>query len=94
MKELVTVHIRLIKHKEDLLWNAINDLKIDITIVTETWLQDTNKDTIWVEGSQFNKDRLQINTCNQTKQERWRNSYHHLVKLQSQATQHNKFQQL
>ena len=48
-ERIATVNIRSIKHKEDLLWNAINDLKIDITIVTETWLQDTNEDTIWVE---------------------------------------------
>ena len=54
----------MIKHKEDLLQNAINDLKIDITIVTETWLQNTNKDTIWVEGSELNKNGLQIHTCN------------------------------
>ena len=59
------VNIRSIKHKEDLLRNAINDHKIDITIVTETWLQDTDEDTIWVEGSQFNKEGLQIHTCNQ-----------------------------
>ena len=63
-ERIATVNIRSIKHKEDLLWNAINDLKIDITILTETWFQDTNKDTIWVEGSQFNKEGLQICTCN------------------------------
>ena len=38
----------MIKHKEDLLQNAINDLQIDITIFTESWLQNTNEDTIWV----------------------------------------------
>ena len=63
-ERIAMVNIRSIKHKEDLLRNAINDHKIDITIVTETWLQDTDKDTIWVEGSQFNKDGLQIHTCN------------------------------
>ena len=64
-ERIATVNIRSVKHKEDLLRNAINDHKIDITIVTETWLQDTDKDTIWVEGSQFNKDGLQIHTYNQ-----------------------------
>ena len=63
-ERIAMVNIRSIKNKEYLLWNAINDLKIDITIVTETWLQDTNEDTIWVEGSQFNKEGLQIHTCN------------------------------
>ena len=63
-ERIATVDIRSIKHKEDLLRNAINDHKIDITIVTETWLQDTDEDTIWVEGSQFNKEGLQIHTCN------------------------------
>ena len=66
-ERIATVSIRSIKHKEDLLRNAINDHKIDITKVTETWLQDTNKDTIWVEGSQFNKEGLQIHTCNRQK---------------------------
>ena len=64
-ERIATVNIRSIKHKEDLLRNAINDHKIDITIVTETWLQDTDEDTIWVDESQFNKDGLQIDTCNQ-----------------------------
>ena len=82
-ERIAMVNIRSIKHKEDLLRNAINDLKIDITIVTEMWLQDTKEDTIWVEGSQFNKEGLQIHACN-----------HHLIKLQDQLTQHNKFQQL
>ena len=62
-ERIAMVNIRSIKHKEDLLWNAFDDHKIDITIVTETWLQDTNEDTIWVEGSQFNKEGLQIHTC-------------------------------
>ena len=63
-ERIVTVNIRSIKHKVDLLRNAINDHKIDITIVTETRLQDTDEDTIWVEGRQFNKEGLQIHTCN------------------------------
>ena len=37
-ERIATVNIRSIKYKEDLLQNAINDLKLDITIVTETWL--------------------------------------------------------
>ena len=37
-ERIATVNIGSIKHKEDLLQNAINDLKQDITIVTETWL--------------------------------------------------------
>ena len=45
-ERIATVNIGSIKHKEDLLRNAINDFKIDITIVTETWLQDTNEDPI------------------------------------------------
>ena len=32
--------------------------KIDITLVTETWLQNTSEDNIWVEASEFNKNGL------------------------------------
>ena len=35
-----------------------------MTIVTETWLQNTSEDTIWVEGSELNKNGLQIHTYN------------------------------
>ena len=63
-ERIATVNIRSIKHKEELLRNAINDLKIDITQVTETWLQNTNEDTAWIEGCEFNKNGLQIHTCN------------------------------
>ena len=33
-----------------------------MTIVTETWLQNTSEDTIWVEGSQLNKNVFKY-TC-------------------------------
>ena len=63
-ERIAMVNIRSIKRKEDLPRKAIDDHKIGITVVTETWLQDTDKDTIWAEGSQFNKEGLQIHTCN------------------------------
>ena len=64
---IATVNIRSVKHKEDLLQNVINDLKIGITVVTETWLQDTNKDTAWIDGCEYNKSGLQIYTHNRQK---------------------------
>ena len=64
-ERIAIVNIRSINHKEDLLRNAVNSFKINITIVTDSWLQNTSEDTIWVEGSEFNKNGLQIHTCNQ-----------------------------
>ena len=63
-ERIVTVNIRSIKDKEDLLRNAINDLKIDMMIVTKTWLHNTHEDTMWVQGNELNKNGLQIYRCN------------------------------
>ena len=32
------------KNKEEFILEYIKDLKLDITVVTETWLQDTDED--------------------------------------------------
>ena len=62
---IATMNIRSTKDKDVLLRNAINHLNIDITLVTETWLQNMNEDSIWVEASEFNKNGLPIHPCNQ-----------------------------
>ena len=55
-----TMHARSIKNKGEFILESINDLKLDTTVVTEKWLQDTDEDASWIEYSEFHSDEDQI----------------------------------
>ena len=58
------LNARSIKNKEEFPLESKKDLKLDITIVIETWLQDTDKDGTWIESSEFHSDEYQISVVN------------------------------
>ena len=59
-----TVNTRSLKHKENLISEEIHNTNLDITIITETWLKDTEEDNTWTLSSEFNNDSYQISTKN------------------------------
>ena len=45
---------------------TINRYNLDLLVVTETWLRNTDKDQIWVQSSEINRYNLTIQTHNRT----------------------------
>ena len=50
---LMLANIQSIKSKTELLMDYLLDSKVDIAILTETWLSDN--DVIWLKASDFNQ---------------------------------------
>ena len=59
-----TINARSLKHKENVISEEIHNTNSDITIITETWLTDTEEDNTWTLSSEFNNDPYQISTKN------------------------------
>ena len=59
-----TINARSLKHKENLISKEIYNTNSDITIITETWLRDTEEDNTWTLSSEFNNDSYQMSTKN------------------------------
>ena len=59
-----TVNTRSLKHQESLISEEIHNTNSDITIITKTWLKDTQEDNSWTLSSEFNNDSYQISTKN------------------------------
>ena len=53
--KLATVNIRSLKSKSDYLMEILNREQIDILVITESWLKNTEEDTIWLESQEFTK---------------------------------------
>ena len=58
---------QLIRNKEALILDHLLQYKVDLAMVTETWLTDTDRDKVWLQSSDVNKDiyslSLSIRTC-------------------------------
>ena len=59
-----TINARSLKHKENLISEEIYNSNSDITIITKTWLRDTEEDNTWTLSSEFNNDSYQISKKN------------------------------
>ena len=44
---IATLNARSVKNKDLIISQELNDHKIDITVITETWLKDTPEDKAW-----------------------------------------------
>ena len=55
-----------------------NDNNVDIAVITETWLKDTEEDQAWLAQSEFKKRQLQCTTTKQTRQQERRWNRDHL----------------
>ena len=58
------INTQSIKTKEDLLTDYMGNEAIDMTIATETWLTDHDRDVIWMESNRFMKDGYQVSEIN------------------------------
>ena len=68
--QLMLLNTQSIKNKEDLLSDYMRNEAIDMTISTETWLTDQDRDVIWMELNGFVKDGYQISAINRVGTER------------------------
>ena len=61
---IALVNAQSLRSKELLLHDYIKEDNIDICIVTETWIQNTEEDKAWCEISALNNDNLMLHTVN------------------------------
>ena len=55
---ITTLNAQLVKNKDQLIADYILNTKANHTVITETWLKDT--DNTWTEGSDLNQNVLKI----------------------------------
>ena len=55
-----TVNARSLKHKENLISEEIHNTNSDITIITETWLENTDEGDTWMLSSELTNNSYQI----------------------------------
>ena len=59
-----TINIRSIKKNDQILLREIIHSNLDIIIITETWLKDTDSDWNWVQECDLNKSPFQCHHAN------------------------------
>ena len=63
--QLALLNAQSIKNKDIDIKEYLSEKKVDIAVITETWIQETDAD-IWVEGCELNKDNFRVSTSNRT----------------------------
>ena len=58
--KIYTINIQSIKSKEQLLLDYIYESDIDICVLTESWLNDNDRNYAWLEATDLNKGPLKI----------------------------------
>ena len=58
------LNARSIQNKEEFILESIKDVKLDIIVFTETWLQYIVKDATWIESSEFHSEEYKISVIN------------------------------
>ena len=53
MTRIAILNVRSIKNKDHFIVNELNDNNVDIAVITETWLKDTEEDQAWLDQSEF-----------------------------------------
>ena len=60
--KLMLLNAQLIRNKDTMICDYIMDNKIDVTLLTETWI--TDQDQIWLDCCDFKQHGLNIDTSN------------------------------
>ena len=55
-----------IRNKEALILDHLLQHKVDLAVVTETWLTDTDRDKVWLQSSDVNKDIYSLSSSIRT----------------------------
>ena len=53
MTIIATLNVRSIKSKDYFIVSELNDTNVDIAVITETWLKNTEEDQTWLDQSEF-----------------------------------------
>lgn len=64
MINISTINCQSIRPKEDYILSYIVENKLDLVVLTETWLNDTDPHKIWIQSCGFNKDTYRMNVSN------------------------------
>ena len=67
--KLSPIIVQSVKNKDLILHQYICDNKIDLCILTETWLTDSDTDKIWIFCTSLNNRSLRMDTSNRTGQQ-------------------------
>ena len=54
------INIQSIKNKAFLIHDCIIDNKVELTVLTETWLVNNDRDSIWIQSTNLNKHHLSM----------------------------------
>ena len=63
---LALMNMQSIKNKEELVHSILEDNKVDIAVVTETWLNLSDTDRIWIKASEIGKGDYCLSLCPRT----------------------------
>ena len=58
------MNLQSIKNKEDQILHHLMDRKVNLAVITETWLRDNDMDKIWIEACELNKNRYKLQVQN------------------------------
>ena len=64
-----TINVQSVKSKDLILHQYICDNKIDLCILTETWLRDRDTDRVWISCTSLNNRSLKMDTSNRIGQQ-------------------------
>ena len=58
--KLGLINVQSTKNKAFLIHDYIIDNKVNLTVLTKTWLVNINRDSIWIQNTDLNKDHLSM----------------------------------
>ena len=61
---LLLLNCQSVKNKDLQIRETIDEYKADIAILTETWLNDSDNDNVWIEATELNNNGLKMDTVN------------------------------
>ena len=67
--KLSTINVQSVKNKDLILHEYIYDNKIDLCILTETWLTDSDTGKIWISYTSLNNRSFRMDTSNRIGQQ-------------------------
>ena len=60
------MNMQSIKNKKELVHSILEDNKVDIAVVTETWLNSSDTDRIWIMASEIDRGDYCLSSCPRT----------------------------
>ena len=67
---IATINMHLVKNKDLLLNEQLNNLEIDLAVLTETWLKRHTRDKAWLDQSELMQNNFRVRTHNRPGQKK------------------------